>query len=1429
MKDIVAKSKIFLRRMGWGASSAQQQQNCAEETIANVSARKQNESANNRRSLGVVANGVAVTPRNQREKPRQSSMFLFMGEDWSDEFCTKPILVLWGCYLKNREFMIRYLSDEYRIAFARGKTPWELQKESLDQMNNLVFGFCGQRDEPDVQAYACTRGIKVLRINDGFIIGTEPLSLIVDSVDIYGNQVSDLENRLLSQHIDKKMLEAASTLRKVFLGLRVSSENNSAEFRSTFSILGPKIRQRVLVLGHAEKSTTSEDENLNSWTNEEIIRLAKEENPHAELLYKPHADVAKVLKRPNSKSLKELQTVCRVLLEDVMLADLLSTVDHAYTLNTLGGMEALLHECKVTVLGKPFYAGWGLTDDRAVGFKRERNLSLDELFYGTYLTGSRYLTHKEDAVVGCLAAMFRVTAQRKQHLFGQINARTAKRRAAWIAASEYWPALFRAELLPTLVADYGRKLFTILPIQKYFSVSESPRFKRSLAYFLVGQLHATPAYGSLLAHLRGLISADAFSSLLCDLWRMKPSNVVLDQWAAHSESLGNHEQVREALDQLAFGDKAALNKVDASLPIAPANQGYVLKLAQYELRRRNFDQAEQLLNNLLISGNMSGEVFSNLAEIARLKFDFLSANNLMEVLNHAVPNWKVGRGFFIQAQVASLSASSWKALEVLSYSCVVNPQHVESVVSVVDVLERTLGLLPYAEAMQAAVDVVDSGSIIARAKNLITHNKAAHAEARLLKYTPTTAETIKYCLVLSQAYSYQGKLEEAKSLIKNLLPFQPALLVYREGLRLSVLKNDYEWGQELLNDAAIRDLDVGDIFHRKIRLGLGDIKGSYLSFRDMRAKNIIGAYTGTRYTQDLLGISAGKKSLIIGFFGPGDEIRFASFYRAFASSSHSGNELKFTCDPRIHPLLARGYPELDFVPTARIRSLAWLDDLSSFKELPGSDLHTFFDNKGWQAVQQADKVSLVTDLLGDVIEGYESFSGEPYLKADPGQISAWSTRLEPWSDKPLIGLSWRSSLTTYSRNEHYLAIEDLVPLLELDGVQFVNLQYDDCAEELAWVEKHFPGKLINFPDLDQYNDLDGVSALMRNVDLVIAPATTVVELAGALGCPALLLSNSSELHWRKRPGSTVDVWHKSIRHVEGESVGDKASLVQAVHAELLQFVQNFHVRTKEQIDEQGIDRAEFWRNYSKAKATSMGKVWRDEALTIEVGRRMINSLNTFIPADKQTRVLDVGCGTGEVSCLLAEAGYQVTGLDISENLAHEFRKNTEHLGIDLMVGDVLTMPAQPIFDAVVARFVFSHYTDFGRLLAGMARFVKPGGVIVFDSFSKEALEFAATVTGKTKAELAEKVFGSLACFSTVEIESVCRVNGWKLEQRTPLDFFHRNPLLATAYVDQAQIDMSLKGHYGVAPVRDFMTWLNSSVSQSLDSRFAGLLINIVRV
>jgi len=193
-------------------------------------------------------------------------------------------------------------------------------------------------------------------------------------------------------------------------------------------------------------------------------------------------------------------------------------------------------------------------------------------------------------------------------------------------------------------------------------------------------------------------------------------------------------------------------------------------------------------------------------------------------------------------------------------------------------------------------------------------------------------------------------------------------------------------------------------------------------------------------------------------------------------------------------------------------------------------------------VEKSNKIVMVTDLIWQFRKKKKDFPGKGFLKHDESLAEKFRRRLNP--EMRHVGICWRSSLTTHARSVNYLAVEELGPLLNLPDVQFVNLQYDDCDAELAWIEDNYPGKIINFSEIDHYNDFDAVAALMKCMDMVIAPATSVAELSAALGCSTLLFAGSAEIEWRMIDGIGTDVWQSSASIVVGKKRGDKFSLVQ---------------------------------------------------------------------------------------------------------------------------------------------------------------------------------------------------------------------------------------------------------------------------------------------
>ncbi len=69
---------------------------------------------------------------------------------------------------------------------------------------------------------------------------------------------------------------------------------------------------------------------------------------------------------------------------------MLKAVDSVHTMTSLTGFEALQHGKQVTCYGMPFYAGWGLTDDKCEFPRRHKKLSLDALVYALLCVYGRY-------------------------------------------------------------------------------------------------------------------------------------------------------------------------------------------------------------------------------------------------------------------------------------------------------------------------------------------------------------------------------------------------------------------------------------------------------------------------------------------------------------------------------------------------------------------------------------------------------------------------------------------------------------------------------------------------------------------------------------------------------------------------------------------------------------------------------------------------------------------------------------------------------------------------------------------------------------------------------------------------------------------------------------------------------------------------------
>ena len=238
--------------------------------------------------------------------------------------------------------------------------------------------------------------VRTVRVEDGFVrsVGlgadlTRPLSWVFDDQGIYydATQESAIENLLQQTQFDSAEIARAQALRERIVQAGLTKYN-----------LAPCHWQRpatdrkvVLVAGQVETDASIARGALDIRGNLALLKAARAARPEAWLVYKPHPDGVAGLRGAGAGEAQAGQ-YCDQVVIDASMHDLLLQVDEVHVLTSLTGFEALLRGKPVVCWGHPFYAGWGLTEDRQRHPRRTRRLTLDELVAGALLRYAVYLS-----------------------------------------------------------------------------------------------------------------------------------------------------------------------------------------------------------------------------------------------------------------------------------------------------------------------------------------------------------------------------------------------------------------------------------------------------------------------------------------------------------------------------------------------------------------------------------------------------------------------------------------------------------------------------------------------------------------------------------------------------------------------------------------------------------------------------------------------------------------------------------------------------------------------------------------------------------------------------------------------------------------------------------------------------------------------------
>ena len=222
--------------------------------------------------------------------------------------------------------------------------------------------------------------VPAVRFEDGFIrsrgLGANlalPSSLAMDWDHVYydARGESRLEHIIAHHDFSGKLLERAARLVASIVEKGVSKYNVGDAVAFPSVVEG---RLKILVPGQVEKDASIKYGSPSVNTNHGLVAAVRQLYPDAFLAYKEHPDVTSGMRSGGN-----VPDAADIIVREGDIKHWIAWCDRVETMTSLAGFESLIRNKPVGVHGIPFYAGWGLTDDRLPVPRRTRRISIEML------------------------------------------------------------------------------------------------------------------------------------------------------------------------------------------------------------------------------------------------------------------------------------------------------------------------------------------------------------------------------------------------------------------------------------------------------------------------------------------------------------------------------------------------------------------------------------------------------------------------------------------------------------------------------------------------------------------------------------------------------------------------------------------------------------------------------------------------------------------------------------------------------------------------------------------------------------------------------------------------------------------------------------------------------------------------------------------
>ncbi len=378
-----------------------------------------------------------------------------------------------------------------------------------------------------------------------------------------------------------------------------------------------------------------------------------------------------------------------------------------------------------------------------------------------------------------------------------------------------------------------------------------------------------------------------------------------------------------------------------------------------------------------------------------------------------------------------------------------------------------------------------------------------------LKYDPHNPNTYSN---IGHVYAKLKKYDQSEEFLKKAIELEPNLESAWTNLGVTYFEQGLlENAFETLKKAIRINADFADA-----HMNLAHVNFHQLDFLnawreyEWRWKSRIHESPAFRTEIPIWAGEKDKNILIWSEQGIGDQILFSELFFDVLSVS---SKVTVLTDERLVPIFSRTYPEMSF-----------------------KNKSTF------EVIEKFDFQMPICSLGGLFRKSHQDFRRKALqrlLVPDPQLLTATKNLVtkNAVKNKKVCGLSWVSTNLKLAEDKS-ITLESLMPILEIEGVSFIDVQYLDAHQERKLLNERHGIEITKFDEIDSLYDLESVFALLQNCDFVVTVSNSVAHMAAAIGKPTfVLLPYGAGKFWYWMNFDGQNLWYENAISVAQEVQG----------------------------------------------------------------------------------------------------------------------------------------------------------------------------------------------------------------------------------------------------------------------------------------------------